>query len=48
MFHHELGGDFSRRVPAHAVGKYEEVRASIGRILIIPPHKALVGANSII
>ena len=48
MFHHELGGDFSRRVPAHAVGKYEEVRAGIGRILIIPPHKALVGANSII
>ena len=48
VFHHELGGNFSRGVPAHAVGKYEEMRAGIGRILIIPPHKALVGANSII
>ena len=45
---HELGGDLAGCVAAHAVGKHEQLRARVCRILVVAPDQAAVGRGDVV
>ena len=43
MLDHELRGDFTGGVAAHAVSEQQQVRTGVGRVLVIVSNQAEVG-----
>ena len=44
---HQLGGDLTRGVAAHAVGKRQQPRPGIDRVLVVLPNQAAVAAGGV-